>query len=89
MISLHFTSYLCNRGIVIVLLMLKSWPFYTGAELSRRDRVLGEIEKNSRAVLLCQKKEDAVDSCALRSVYPNPGGFDEEFYNNDSKVGTR
>jgi len=50
---------------------------------------LGEIEKNSRAVLLCQKKEDAVDSCALRSVYPNPGGFDEEFYNNDSKVGTR
>ena len=51
-------------------------------------RVLGEIEKNSRAVLLCQVKEDTVGSCALRTVYPNPGGFDEEFYNNDSKVGT-
>ena len=51
-------------------------------------RALGEIEKNSRAVLLCQVKEYTVASCALRTVYSNPGGFDEEFYNNDSKVGT-
>ena len=48
-------------------------------------RVLDEIEKNSRAVLLCQKKEDTVDSCALRTVYPNPGGFDEEFYSTSFK----
>ena len=41
---------------------------------------MGEIEKNSRVVLLCWAKEDTVDSCALRTVYPNPGGFDEEFY---------
>ena len=37
--------------------------------------------------MLCWAKEDTVDSCALRTVYPNPGGFDEEFYNNDSKWG--
>ena len=83
-ISLHFTSYLCNRGIVIVLLMLKSWPFYTGAELSRRDRVLSEIEKNSSIALPGKGGHSRLLPSKL--CVPSLRGFDEKSYSNSSWV---
>ena len=52
----------------LTLLMLIAQPLCTSAELNLRDRVLGEVEKNS----LCQAKGDAAKLCPL-----NPGGFDE------------
>ena len=50
----------------LTLLMLIAQPLCTSAELNLRDRVLGEVEKNS----LCQAKGDAAKLCPL-----NPGGF--------------
>ena len=31
----------------LLIMMLKTWPLCTSAELNLRDRVLGEVEKNS------------------------------------------
>ena len=38
------------------------------------------------ALLFCQAKGDTAGSCFLKTVCPNPGGFGEEFYSNDSRV---
>ena len=42
----------------------------------------GEVEKN--ILLLCQAKGN---TAGTSKNCPNPGGFDEEFYSNGSRVG--
>ena len=51
----------------------------TGARSNVEDRVLGKAEKDSFIVL--PSKGDTPGSC------PKPGGLDEEFYKNTSRVG--
>ena len=71
--------------LILVDLMLKAQPLCTGAESNLGDRVLGEVEENSFIAL--SGKGGHRGSCSEKSMYPNPGGFDEEFYSSGSKVG--
>ena len=48
----------------------QTWPVYTGTELNHRDRVLGEVEKNS-FIGLPAKGGQQQDS-ALKTVSPLP-----------------
>lgn len=43
---------LANSSMLDVVTMLKSWLLCTGAKLNLKGRVLGEIEKNTVALLL-------------------------------------
>ena len=65
--------------------MLKTQPLCTSAEMSLRDRVLGEVEKNSLIALPGKKGHRGL--VPLKTVCSNPGGFGEEFYSNGSRVG--
>ena len=66
-------------------LMPKAQPLYTGAELNLGDKVLGEVEKNSFIALPGKVGHSGL--LPQKTTYPNPGGFDEEFYSNSSRVG--
>ena len=70
---------------VFLSLMPKTWPLCPGAELNLRDRVLGEVEKNSFIALPGKVGHGRL--LPAKIVCPNPGGFGEEFYSNSSKVG--
>ena len=65
--------------------MPKTWPLCTGAKLNLGDRVLGEVEKNSFIAL--PDKGGHSGLMLLKTMCPNLGGFDEEFYSNDSRAG--
>ena len=64
--------------------MPKTQPLCTGAESNLRDRVLGEVEKNSFIAL--PGKEGDSGLLASKTVCPNLGRFGEEFYSNSSRV---
>ena len=59
-------------------------PMCTGAELNLRDRVLGNVGKNSFIALPGKGRQ--IGLLPLKPV-SQLGGFDEEFYNKDLKVG--
>ena len=65
--------------------MLNTRALYTGTKSKLGHGVLSEVERI--ALLLWQAKGDTVGSCPSKTVSPNLGGFDEEFYNNDSRAG--
>ena len=65
--------------------MPKARPLCTSAKSSHRDRVLGEVEKNSFIAL--PGKGGHSELLPWKTVCHNPGGFDEEFYGNSSRVG--
>ena len=60
--------------------MPKTWPLCTGAELNFRDRVLGEVEKNSFIALPGK-------GGYRRLVASKPREFGEEFYSSGSGAG--
>ena len=66
-------------------MMLKTWPPCTSAESNLRDRVFGEIEKNSFIALPGKGRHRRVMPQKLR--VSTPGGFDEEFYSDGSRAG--
>ena len=66
-------------------MMLKTWPLCTGTESNLRDRVLGEVEKNSFITLPGKGGHSGL--LPSKTMCPNSGGFDEEFYSNGSRVG--
>ena len=68
-----------------LIMMLKSQPLCTGAEMNLRDRVLGAAEKNSFIAL--PSKGGPSGLLPSKTMCPNLGGFDEEFYSNSSRVG--
>ena len=63
--------------------MPKTQPLCTSAKSNLR--VLGEVEKNSFIALPGKRGHSGL--VPLKTVCPKPGGFDEEFYNNSSRVG--
>ena len=63
----------------------KTRPLCTSAKSNLRDRVLGEAEKSSFIAL--PDKWGHSRLLPQKTVCPNPGGFDEEFYNNGSRAG--
>ena len=65
--------------------MPKTQPLCTGARSNHRDRVLGEVEKNSFIVLLGKRGYSGLVPQKL--CVPPPGGFGEELYSNGSRVG--
>ena len=69
--------------IQLIHVMLKSQPLCTMARSNLRDRVLGEVEKNS--FLLCQEKGDRMGLCLSKTVCSNLEGFSEEFYSKEFK----
>ena len=60
-----------------------SASLYTGAKSNLGDRVLGEVEKDSFITL--PGKGGYSGLLPRKSMCPNPGGFDEEFYDNSSQ----
>ena len=68
----------------LVVLMLKTQPLCTGAKSNPRDRILGEVEKNSFIVLPGKGGHSRL--MPLKTVCPNPGGFGVEFYRSSSRV---
>ena len=65
--------------------MPKAQPICTGAEPNLRDRVLDEIEKKNFIAL--PDKGGHSRLLPSKTMCPNPGGFDEEFYSSGSRVG--
>ena len=65
--------------------MPKAQPLCTGTKSNLGDRVWGEVEKNSFIALPGKGQQRGL--LPLKTVCPNLGGFDEEFYNNRSRVG--
>ena len=63
----------------------KAQPLCTGAESNLRDRVLGEVEKNSFIAL--PGKGGPSRLAPLRIVCFHLGGFNEELYSNSARVG--
>ena len=63
--------------------MLKTQSLCPGTELNLGDGVLGEVEKNSFTAL--PDKEGHNRLLPSRTMCPNPGGFDEEFYSTSFK----
>ena len=64
--------------------MPKTQPLCPGAQLNLRDRVLGEVEKNSSIALPGKGGHSWL--LPLKTVCPNLGGFGEDFYSNSSGV---
>ena len=64
-------------------MMPKTQPLCTSAESNLRDRVLGEVEKNSFIAL---PGKGGHSGLVPQKLCPNPGGFGEEFYSNGSRV---
>ena len=65
--------------------MPKSHPVYTGAKSNIRDRVLGEVEKNS--YIAFPGKGGHSRLLPSKTMCPNLGEFGEGFYSNSSRVG--
>ena len=65
--------------------MPKGQPLYTGTESNLRDRVLGEVEKNSFIALPGKGGHSRL--LPRKTVCPHLGGFDVEFYSSSSRVG--
>ena len=65
--------------------MPKTRPLCISAESNLRDRVLGEVEKNSFIALPGKGGHSGLLS--RKTVCPNLGGLGEEFYSNSSRVG--
>ena len=65
-------------------MMPKTRPLCTSVKLNLRDRVLGEIEKNSFIVLPVKGRHSGL--MPLKTVCPNLGGFGQEFYSNGSRA---
>ena len=59
-----------------MVLMPKTHPLHTGAKSNLRDKVLGEVEKNSFIAL--SGKERHSELLSLKTVHLNHGGFGEE-----------
>ena len=74
------------EGSVLVsgILILKTWPLCTSGELNVRDRVLGEVENSSLISLPGKGGQGGL--LPLKTVCPNMGGFDEEFYSHSSRL---
>ena len=68
-----------------VVLTLKARPLCTGAKSNLRDRVLSEVEKNSFIALPGKWGHSGL--LPQKTMCPNLGGFDKEFYSNGSRVG--
>ena len=66
-------------------MMLKAQPLCTDAKSNLRDRVLGEVEKNSFIALPGKGGQSGL--LHWKIMWPNPGEFGEEFYGNSSRVG--
>ena len=58
---------------------------YTGAKSNPRDRVLGEVEKDSFIALPGKGGHNGL--LFSKTMCPNPGGFEEGFYKNGSRWG--
>ena len=65
--------------------MLKTQPLCIGVESNLRDRVLGEVEKNSFIGLPGKERHSRL--LLSKIMCSNLGGFGEEFYSNHSRVG--
>ena len=65
--------------------MAKARPLCTSAKSNLGDTVLGEAEKSSFIAL--PGKGGHYRLLSWITMCPNLGGFDEEFYSNDSRVG--
>ena len=65
--------------------MPKAQPLYTGAKSNLGDRGLGEVEKESFIALPGKGGHSRL--LPQKTLCPNPGGSDEEFYSNISRVG--
>ena len=65
--------------------MPKTRLLCTSAKSNLRDRVLGEVEKNSFIAL--PGKGGTQRAHAWKTACPNLGGFSEEFYSNGSRAG--
>ena len=65
--------------------MLKAQPLYTGAKSNHRDRVLGEVEKNS--FIAWPGKGGIWGFLPSKTMCLNPGEFGEEVDGNSSRVG--
>ena len=66
-------------------MMPKTRPLCTGAELSLKDRALGEVEKKSFIAL--PGKGGHSGAVPLKTLCPSSGGFGEGFYRNGSRAG--
>ena len=64
--------------------MLKTRPLCIGAESSLRDRVLGEVEKDSFIALPGKGRHRRL--LLSKTMCSNLGGFGKEFYSNHSRV---
>ena len=73
-------------NLSLPLLMPKTRPLCTGAELNLGDRVVGEVLERI-ALLLCQAKGGIAGSCLKNCVSQPGGGFGEEFYSSGSRAG--
>ena len=67
-----------TKKIISRVPMLKTRPLCIGAESSLRDRVLGEVEKDSFTGLPGKGRHSRL--LLSKSMCPNLGGFGEEFY---------
>ena len=65
--------------------MQKARPLCTSVELNLTNRVSGEAEKNSCIAL--PSKAGYSRLLPSKTMCPNLGGFDQEFYSNSSRVG--
>ena len=63
-----------------------SASLYTSAKSNLKDRVLGEVEKDSFITL--PGKGGCSRLLTWKTMCPNPRGFDEVFYNSGSRVGS-
>ena len=66
-------------------MVLKTWPLCTSAKSSLRDRVLGEVERNSFVVFARQRGTPWAHALQNLGV-PTWGGFGEEFLSNGFSV---
>ena len=66
--------------------MLKACLLCTHAGLNLRNRVLGEVEKNSFIDLSGKGEHSGLLS--WKTMHPNPGEFGQGFYNNGPRVGS-
>ena len=57
---------------------MKTRPLCMGTKSNLRDRILGEVEKNS--IIALPGKGGHSGLVPWKTVCPNPGGFGEEFY---------
>ena len=68
----------------LLVVMLKARHLCTGAKSNLRDRVLGEVEKNSFIALSGKGGHSRL--LPSKTMCSNPGEFDKEFYGNGSRV---